>query len=142
MQAFIVILLASILLLYTSLTTPLLTHHSACCVLQVREPALLAWLERKRGQGYTLLGLEQTAESVPLPRYPFPKRCVLVLGREKEGMPPEVGAGLCLACMAQDNFYDASAAELRRRREQVHRGQTRIYELHVSRKMRTEKSRA
>ena len=37
-----------------------------------------------------LLGLEQTAESCGLQNFPFPDRCVLVLGREKEGMPPEV----------------------------------------------------
>lgn len=59
------------------------------CV-EVREAGLLAWLSRQRAAGYTLLGLEQTAESTTLPAYPFPARCVLVLGREKEGMPPEV----------------------------------------------------
>jgi tRNA G18 (ribose-2'-O)-methylase SpoU len=36
------------------------------------------------------VGLEQTADSVSLPAYAFPPRCVLVLGREKEGCPPEV----------------------------------------------------
>ncbi len=40
--------------------------------------------------GYTLLGLEQTSESTQLPAFSFPEKCVLVLGREKEGMPPEV----------------------------------------------------
>jgi tRNA G18 (ribose-2'-O)-methylase SpoU len=39
---------------------------------------------------YTLVGLEQTAGSVPLPSYAWPRRVVLVLGREKEGVPPEV----------------------------------------------------
>ncbi len=39
---------------------------------------------------YTLVGLEQTAESVRLPDYRWPQRAVLVLGREKEGLPPEV----------------------------------------------------
>ena len=42
---------------------------------------------------YALLGLEQTAESCRLPDYPFPAKCVLVLGREKEGLPPEVRSG-------------------------------------------------
>jgi len=40
---------------------------------------------------YTLVGLEQTSESCMLPEFRFPARSVLVLGREKEGLPPEVG---------------------------------------------------
>ncbi len=42
------------------------------------------------GYRYTLLGLEQTSESIPLPSYAFPARAVLVLGREKEGLPAEL----------------------------------------------------
>ncbi|GAX81015.1 hypothetical protein CEUSTIGMA_g8450.t1 [Chlamydomonas eustigma] len=57
---------------------------------EVQEGALLPWLLRKQAEGYCLLGLEQTAESIRLPDYPFPSQCVLVLGREKEGLPPEV----------------------------------------------------
>ncbi|PNH07214.1 putative methyltransferase TARBP1 [Tetrabaena socialis] len=57
---------------------------------EVKPAALLAWLERKAAEGYTLVGLEQTAESVRLPEYRWPARVVLVLGREKEGLPPEV----------------------------------------------------
>ncbi|KAG2452645.1 hypothetical protein HYH02_002878 [Chlamydomonas schloesseri] len=57
---------------------------------EVKPAALLAWLERKAAEGYTLVGLEQTAESVRLPDYQWPERAVLVLGREKEGIPPEV----------------------------------------------------
>lgn len=59
-------------------------------MLEVREAALLAWLEKKQSEGYSLIGLEQTAESRCLPEYDFPPKCVLVLGREKEGLPPEV----------------------------------------------------
>lgn len=39
---------------------------------------------------YALVGLEQTAESTQLPAFTFPTKTVLVLGREKEGIPPEV----------------------------------------------------
>lgn len=63
-------------------------------VLEVKEAALLAWLEVKASEGYSLVGLEQTAESVCLPDYEWPERCVLVLGREKEGLPPEVRRAL------------------------------------------------
>lgn len=39
---------------------------------------------------YSLVGLEQTAESTQLPCFAFPTKTVLVLGREKEGIPPEI----------------------------------------------------
>ena len=60
---------------------------------------------------YTLLGLEQTAESCHLPDFKFPNRCVLVLGREKEGLPPEVrdhhtkaaGVAALVLCRGWDN---------------------------------------
>ncbi|WIA08744.1 hypothetical protein OEZ85_008167 [Tetradesmus obliquus] len=57
---------------------------------EVKEAALLAWLATKQAQGYALVGLEQTAESTCLPEYKFPSKTVLVLGREKEGIPPEI----------------------------------------------------
>ncbi len=36
---------------------------------------------------YALLGLEQTAESTRLDNYDWPRRAVLLLGAEKEGIP-------------------------------------------------------
>jgi tRNA guanosine-2'-O-methyltransferase len=41
-------------------------------------------------KGYTVVGLEQTSQSTPLPRFRFPERCVLLVGREREGVPPEI----------------------------------------------------
>eukprot|EP00775_Hariotina_reticulata_P006297 gene6297-6532_t len=57
---------------------------------EVKEEALLPWLANKKKEGYMLVGLEQTAESTSLPQFKFPAKTVLVLGREKEGIPPEV----------------------------------------------------
>jgi len=57
---------------------------------EVREEALLDWLQDRKAEGYTCVGLEQTVESCKLPSYSFPDRCVLVLGKEKEGIPPAV----------------------------------------------------
>jgi tRNA G18 (ribose-2'-O)-methylase SpoU len=59
-------------------------------MLEVKEAALLIWLENKRREGYHLVGLEQTAESTCLQDFRFPPQTVLVLGREKEGIPPEI----------------------------------------------------
>ena len=41
-------------------------------------------------QGYTLVGLEQTANSVPLQDYAFCAKTVLVLGKEREGIPEAI----------------------------------------------------
>ncbi|RZC41348.1 uncharacterized protein BDFB_000226, partial [Asbolus verrucosus] len=43
-------------------------------------------LEIKR-KGYSVIGAEQTAESVKLEEFKFPKSTVLILGNEKEGIP-------------------------------------------------------
>lgn len=59
-------------------------------LIEVTEAALIPWLAKQKADGYTLVGLEQTAESTSLPNYTFPSRTVLVLGREKEGIPPEI----------------------------------------------------
>ncbi|HSH55606.1 MAG TPA: TrmH family RNA methyltransferase [Candidatus Limnocylindrales bacterium] len=47
-------------------------------------------LERLSTEGYTLAGLEQTAQSIPLPSYHPPDRIAIVLGREVEGIEPEL----------------------------------------------------
>eukprot|EP00927_Polykrikos_kofoidii_P035060 TRINITY_DN29636_c0_g1_i1.p1 TRINITY_DN29636_c0_g1~~TRINITY_DN29636_c0_g1_i1.p1 ORF type:complete len:1823 (+),score=281.29 TRINITY_DN29636_c0_g1_i1:83-5470(+) len=43
-----------------------------------------------RSRGYTLVGVEQTHDSVPLDKFMFPKRTVLVLGNEKQGIDAEL----------------------------------------------------
>ncbi|KAF1787996.1 Alpha/beta knot methyltransferase [Phytophthora cactorum] len=48
--------------------------------------ALLRW----KREGYTIVAVEQTASSVSLADYTLPRKMVLVLGREKEGIPVEV----------------------------------------------------
>jgi tRNA G18 (ribose-2'-O)-methylase SpoU len=58
---------------------------------QVAPEALVSWLRRKRMEGFTLVGLEQTANAVKLPCFRFPReRVLLILGAEKEGIPAEV----------------------------------------------------
>lgn len=49
-------------------------------------------------QGYTVVGLEQSVQSVPLPKYRAPSRVALLLGREVEGISPEV-LTLCDTCV-------------------------------------------
>ena len=44
------------------------------------------FLSKKR-EGYTIVGVEQTAKSVSLESFTFPEKSVLVLGRERDGIP-------------------------------------------------------
>lgn len=64
---------------------------------------LLAWqqldsvavaIEELRHQGFTIAALEQTATSLSLPDYRPPEKLALLVGREVEGVEPEVLA-LC-----------------------------------------------
>lgn len=43
-------------------------------------------LKTLKSEGYTLVGLEQTTHSTQLSDYPFPKKTVLVIGSEREGL--------------------------------------------------------
>ena len=57
---------------------------------EVKPASLVGWLRSKKRQGFTVVGLEQTAMSSPLAgpgSTPLPPRTVLLLGKEKEGIP-------------------------------------------------------
>ncbi|WOL09568.1 hypothetical protein Cni_G18321 [Canna indica] len=59
-------------------------------ILEVPVSNLKVFLEKKRKEGFSILGLEQTANSKQLDQYSFPTKTVLVLGREKEGIPVDI----------------------------------------------------
>ena len=61
-----------------------LTLH---CFLLLVDQNLLSWLRKQKERGYSVVGLEQTSSSVPLSELSFPERTVLLLGKEKEGIP-------------------------------------------------------
>lgn len=54
---------------------------------EVRKERLLVYLQQKRREGFTLVGLEQASNSVMLERFEFPKKVILLLGEEKGGIP-------------------------------------------------------
>ena len=56
-------------------------------MVEVQEKDLYNYLEFQKSNGYKILGLEQTANSKMLHEYKFPDKCVLLLGKEKEGIP-------------------------------------------------------
>ena len=56
-------------------------------IYQVMEKDLLKYLHYQKSNGYKILGLEQTANSQMLHEFKFPSKCILLLGKEKEGIP-------------------------------------------------------
>jgi len=56
---------------------------------ECKEEDLLSWLYTKKSEGYDIVGLEQTASSKCLTKMGFPEKTVLLLGKEKEGIPIE-----------------------------------------------------
>lgn len=50
---------------------------------------LLKYLAYQKSNGFSILGLEQTANSKMLHEFKFPAKCIMLLGKEKEGIPQE-----------------------------------------------------
>ena len=54
-------------------------------------------INRLRGDGFQIVGLEQTNDSVQIYDHPFVRRTALVIGHERHGITPEVLALLDVA---------------------------------------------
>ncbi|XP_062428255.1 probable methyltransferase TARBP1 isoform X2 [Rhea pennata] len=54
---------------------------------EVKPSQLVDYLEQKKTEGYTIIGVEQTAKSFDLTEYCFPEKSLLLLGNEHEGIP-------------------------------------------------------
>ncbi len=54
------------------------------------QPEITKLIAKLRQEGHTIIALEQSAESVPLPEFVPPDKTVLILGREVEGLESEV----------------------------------------------------
>ncbi|KAI9205429.1 Alpha/beta knot methyltransferase [Polychytrium aggregatum] len=59
-------------------------------MLEVKESGLTEYLLKKKEEGYSLLGIEQATNSVSIERFAFPKKSVLVLGKERQGITPNL----------------------------------------------------
>ncbi|KAM4085526.1 hypothetical protein ACJW30_10G034600 [Castanea mollissima] len=59
-------------------------------IIEVPVNSVKVFLEKKKREGFSILGLEQTANSIPLDQFVFPTKTVLILGREKEGIPVDI----------------------------------------------------
>ncbi len=47
-------------------------------------------LLRLKGEGYSLVGLEQTTHSISIHDFPFPRRTALIVGNERQGLTGDV----------------------------------------------------
>ncbi|TKA51406.1 hypothetical protein B0A55_12981, partial [Friedmanniomyces simplex] len=65
------------------------SSHLHLPLLQLSAAAVPSYLAAKRNEGWSIVGIEQTDHSVLLgsEQCPLPKRTILVLGSEKEGIP-------------------------------------------------------
>ncbi|XP_016285732.2 probable methyltransferase TARBP1 isoform X2 [Monodelphis domestica] len=56
-------------------------------LVEVKPLQLVDYLQKKKTEGYTTIGVEQTAKSSDLTEYCFPEKSLLLLGNEREGIP-------------------------------------------------------
>eukprot|EP00879_Flechtneria_rotunda_P025895 GHRR01027550.1.p1 GENE.GHRR01027550.1~~GHRR01027550.1.p1 ORF type:complete len:512 (+),score=171.74 GHRR01027550.1:324-1859(+) len=56
-------------------------------LLEVTVPDLPTLLRERKEDGYTIIGVEQATNSIPLQSYSFPECCVLLIGNEQNGIP-------------------------------------------------------
>ncbi|KAH0622497.1 hypothetical protein JD844_024859 [Phrynosoma platyrhinos] len=59
-------------------------------LIEVKPFQLVDYLEQKKIEGYTIIGVEQTAKSCDLTEYSFPEKSLLLLGNEHEGIPADL----------------------------------------------------
>ncbi|CAK7901149.1 tRNA (guanosine(18)-2'-O)-methyltransferase [[Candida] anglica] len=64
-------------------------------MIEVKPEDIISYFAEKKREGYTLIGLEQTDKSVELNHeLKFPKKSLILIGREKEGIPGDLLAEL------------------------------------------------
>ena len=65
------------------------TAHQWISIEEVKVENLMEYLISMKSNGYKIVGIEQTSESQSLEDFQFPKKSVILLGNEKEGLPVE-----------------------------------------------------
>jgi tRNA(Leu) C34 or U34 (ribose-2'-O)-methylase TrmL len=57
---------------------------------EVPSSGVSGYIEEKKGEGYTIVAIEQTSESISLEKFLFPRKTVLLLGNERAGIPVDL----------------------------------------------------
>ena len=66
-----------------------------------------AFIEGKRREGFAVVAVEQTSESVALHEFEFPRKSVLLLGNERAGIPVEL-IGLVDHCVRTKDSHSGN----------------------------------
>ena len=66
------------------------TAHQWIDIEEVKIDDLKDYLEVMKSKEFTIIGIEQTSESSKLNEFKFPRKSVIVLGNEKEGIPVDI----------------------------------------------------
>lgn len=66
-------------------------------IIEVPVSNLKGFLHKKKREGFSILGLEQTANSIPLDQYDFPKKTV----RHYKDSEPSVSCSNCMMALHQ-----------------------------------------
>ncbi|KAI6236510.1 SpoU-methylase domain-containing protein [Aphelenchoides besseyi] len=59
-------------------------------VVEVKPASLIEYLKECRLRGFTIVAAEQTSQSIPLDKFTFPPRSLVLLGEERKGVPVEL----------------------------------------------------
>lgn len=72
---------------FTSLT---MSSENWVNMIEIKVDQLSEYLIKMKSDGYTIIGAEQTANSVKLNEFQFPEKTILLLGNEKCGIRPDI----------------------------------------------------
>ncbi|XP_012158049.1 uncharacterized protein LOC101448557 isoform X3 [Ceratitis capitata] len=59
-------------------------------IIEVTPSNLEEFLKEKQAEGFEIVGAEQTVDSKNLIKFSFPRKCIMILGHEKEGIPSNI----------------------------------------------------
>ena len=63
------------------------TSHKWLPIYEVKVENLRDYLQFQKQNGYSLVALENSSISTKLSEFRFPNKCILLLGKENEGVP-------------------------------------------------------
>ncbi|KAI8998093.1 Alpha/beta knot methyltransferase, partial [Gaertneriomyces semiglobifer] len=66
------------------------TAHHHLPISEVKVENLIDYLRNIKKMGYTVIGIEQCDRSSTLETFVFPEKAVILLGKEREGLPVEI----------------------------------------------------
>uniref|UniRef100_A0A1I8MW94 tRNA/rRNA methyltransferase SpoU type domain-containing protein n=1 Tax=Musca domestica TaxID=7370 RepID=A0A1I8MW94_MUSDO len=65
-----------------------MTAEKSLNIMEVKANDLRDFIIEKQREGYAVVGAEQTCNSENFVNFKFPEKCILLLGHEKDGIPP------------------------------------------------------